>query len=466
MCASKAPKPILGIQSWRPNAYAETVRGSKIVSSDWNDCLPVETLCKIFRASIDNAVFPVALRSPLVLCHVCRCWRRLALGCPSLWQTIHLPYWIGFSLRHATSLLDFWLPLSRDIPIHVTFQARLFGTYSTDIVNHFVLHSKRISVLHLSFPKSLADVLFRMEPGRIDLLEVLVVDVNHVYFDEAHWDYPIITFSIAPRLRDCSFISQAPIPSSLIVLPWAQLRSLKLEGVTFTRDGTHILSQCRNLEECILGVVRWTSNSEPCDETFELRRLLSLTVEFEACGPIHPFFRCIVSPLLLQFSLAIRFPSGKDYPWPQDALMKWIWRSGMKLDRLKISCVRVQTKDLVSLLYSLPYVRHLRISDSNAITTRFFRTLTISRTSGLGAVPLLETLEIGDFHGSFVDEDAVVSMIQSRWWPGGAVIGSVQVGGVSRLVRARLTINPTASVRNLRRRLRHCTMEGLDLLIQ
>ncbi|KAJ7025718.1 hypothetical protein C8F04DRAFT_967303 [Mycena alexandri] len=54
--------------------------------------LPDDVVVEIFTASLPsdrNAVIDGA-KSPLLLCHICRAWRNLAISTPRLWTSLHI----------------------------------------------------------------------------------------------------------------------------------------------------------------------------------------------------------------------------------------------------------------------------------------------------------------------------------------------------------------------------------------
>jgi F-box-like len=71
----------------------EDLADAKLTQGPWRPSrLPLETLREIFHYYID-----LPLQSSWQLAHICRAWRRVALGCPSLWNKVRFSTYRCFS---------------------------------------------------------------------------------------------------------------------------------------------------------------------------------------------------------------------------------------------------------------------------------------------------------------------------------------------------------------------------------
>ena len=85
------------------------------------DKLPTELLIKIFHHTRPNSVledYNASYPYPVALSHVCRHWRKVALGAPTLWTDIRIVQYETEEIREATRV---YLERSKTCPIFLTW---------------------------------------------------------------------------------------------------------------------------------------------------------------------------------------------------------------------------------------------------------------------------------------------------------------------------------------------------------
>jgi hypothetical protein len=120
-----------------------------------------------------------------------------------------------------------------------------------------------------------------------------------------------------------------------IILPWAQLTSLILNGL-YPRDCVPILQQTPNLEHCELGLVDEKGDLPdivlPCLRVFTLRQ--------KSLPEIH-YLHTIIAPALQNLEIPESFLESNQI----DALTLFISKSGCKLREVRITGRRWIEKD-------------------------------------------------------------------------------------------------------------------------
>ncbi|KDQ55683.1 hypothetical protein JAAARDRAFT_208478 [Jaapia argillacea MUCL 33604] len=220
--------------------------------------LPPEILTRIFTLLASRPPSSQALSKPkrylwVRVVHVCRRWRRVAVGCPALWTRIVFSY-----PKWARAMLT----LSKAMPLVVSHRAtRTSRQYprSVKMVESALQHIQRIKQITLELPSSWLQLIFNTLPGDASapLLENISVSTSECHtiapisrmftLDTpilrtlqlsnctVHWDSRIlhhgrlvslrISFSVLPR-------STAALPQILPVLAHnPNLQTLALRNV-------------------------------------------------------------------------------------------------------------------------------------------------------------------------------------------------------------------------------------------
>lgn len=97
-----------------------------------------------------------AKRAPLILAHVCRSWRRTALGTPQLWTRLYLDLSDGTKAalpRNKLSALKFWMEKSRALPVSICLTLGRSNLYGSNIWNF------NIDIIRTRFDSLLLEVV-------------------------------------------------------------------------------------------------------------------------------------------------------------------------------------------------------------------------------------------------------------------------------------------------------------------
>ncbi|KAG1874359.1 hypothetical protein F4604DRAFT_740487 [Suillus subluteus] len=126
-----------------------------LVSPLWR--LPSEVLSHIFVHCLpeDKYLSPALELAPVLLTRICRRWREVAVGTPSLWCRLEVP-WVprtqqGLSFRVC---LHIWLQRSQGRPLSLALTCRSFYRTSTRVpIPHSALYKSNLIILYpcLSF---------------------------------------------------------------------------------------------------------------------------------------------------------------------------------------------------------------------------------------------------------------------------------------------------------------------------
>ncbi|KAF8625077.1 hypothetical protein AX15_005559 [Amanita polypyramis BW_CC] len=236
---------------------------SEILSEVFLHCL---TAHETTRASIP----------PLLLCHICSRWRRVALGTPRLWRYLSLKPSTRYLSRDVVErrlirLAGFYMDNAKDCTVSLHLELTRAGSWAPESENNwrglcnellirFIGRYHSISLQAPGFALTQLGAFSFLSPGQIQYLESLKLHVR-----SAHWDGVISLFSSAPRLRRIIFglqdgyvmdgswssISQHFSPS-LLPLPWGQLTHFCLLMSITVPVWHSLLPQLQSLEQCVI----------------------------------------------------------------------------------------------------------------------------------------------------------------------------------------------------------------------
>ncbi|KAJ7469025.1 hypothetical protein FB451DRAFT_1560096 [Mycena latifolia] len=158
-----------------------------------------------------------ARAGPLLLAQICRAWRSIAVGLPSMWSRPRL-----YSTKTRTqNLLQCWLARAGRHPLDLDIIASFSSNHTTErlfpTISPYSTQWRTFSC-HLQFP-----ILFLINEiqGRIPLLRELTISGPENGHDRLA---TVTAFSNAPQLRRVELLH---MPSGLISLPWGQLTHLE-----------------------------------------------------------------------------------------------------------------------------------------------------------------------------------------------------------------------------------------------
>ncbi|KAF7294220.1 hypothetical protein HMN09_01150400 [Mycena chlorophos] len=198
------------------------------------DILPLELVIEIFRVCSDAHTdsdnnWTTSTEAPLLLTHICRSWRAVALSAPILWTKFHIRC---FSSAH-TSLAQLWLPRSGKSPIDIA----IVGNLSFPTANHFlstiVDHASRIRKLRLGF--DFTDFgLLDVQAATFPELEELYLELRIRIREYGPDDIPEVvrSFGGAMNLRT---LGVSYLPVSAFSTPFSRLTRLVASGYDLNR---------------------------------------------------------------------------------------------------------------------------------------------------------------------------------------------------------------------------------------
>ncbi|KAJ7462113.1 hypothetical protein FB451DRAFT_1562674 [Mycena latifolia] len=213
----------------------------EITAEIFVDCLPTSrTDCEWNAADPQEA--------PMLLSHVCRTWREIAIGTPALWTTMDL------EIRDIESADIFKMWLSRTGALPLSVKLEISGDLEDDttggIFVTFAEHSRRmqsleleISVYHLQ-DMDIADDQWCFP--MLQLLNVCVFDAGDYNLRDDSGVPSIEIFRNSPLLCE---VSLSVAPPSFFSFPWQQLPKFT-SRLSTTADCLEMLRFSPSLTEC------------------------------------------------------------------------------------------------------------------------------------------------------------------------------------------------------------------------
>ena len=189
------------------------------------DKLPMELLAEIFKhARPDNILDAHIKKYPTSLAQVCRYWRSVALGAPTLWSNIYIMKYYTEETRMAARIS---LGRSRRCPLFLTWFSKEGQTNAEaqevidDLVIPYANRWQRITLF--ADGDEVADALVAMmEPLNFEILQDIEIS-------RPSWGPDTSGLTLcrnAPLLRRCRLLripSLPPIPSNLVVLDYESI---------------------------------------------------------------------------------------------------------------------------------------------------------------------------------------------------------------------------------------------------
>ncbi|KAK7051896.1 F-box domain-containing protein [Favolaschia claudopus] len=236
--------------------------------------LPNEIVAEIFGQFLPTYPTPPESRgtlSPTNLTQICRQWREIALGIPSLWRAIKL---FPHPKSHSTAAL--WAQRSASCPLSID---------AVHVQSLSVLLPHRLRWEHLS----LGLRLDRFEGGSLPLLRSLQLSTDYCH-------YPA-KIDNAPLLRKV-FIRG--FDADKITLPWERLTTLSVTQA-YASTWLPILQQTPQLVHCVLQLRVQYEYDQPYDSAHapEIPLLRLESLEFECRDKrLREFLHHLVVPSL------------------------------------------------------------------------------------------------------------------------------------------------------------------------
>ncbi|KAF8347424.1 hypothetical protein F5887DRAFT_955755 [Amanita rubescens] len=317
--------------------------------------LPPELLGQIFFecVSVGDLDNPNPTACLLVLSHVSKQWRAVALSTPVLWTTFAFVErgWTqvpGSYTYRAERWLNILIDRSGQLPLSFRFSSA-FDTHTHPIFSRLVELSHRwknvrLCLSHLAHP----------EPLSLPDLEYLILEGHSI--PATVGAEPRRTFSLAPRLTRLS-LQNCLSPTSSFSFPWSQIRQLHLKGNLICGDDyATILQQATNLESLLI------ENNEivpPHPTPIVCTSIKSLTVLTNTTsGCVNVLLTSLVLPNLTH--LNVRF--WKPPVDVMEAAVQLLDRSGSSITHF--TSRDLDDAQLVQLLEKMPHLTHVDLRGS------------------------------------------------------------------------------------------------------
>ncbi|KAJ7167576.1 hypothetical protein C8R46DRAFT_1093464 [Mycena filopes] len=212
--------------------------------------LPPEIICEIFLRCLPeeretDVVNPE--EAPLLLTHICRVWRQIAISLPTLWTTFEV---INIDATHLHDIAKTWFERSQNYRISVKIHGFLWRLENLDsLVEVFSQHSHRMCSLELHL--DLEDLLnMNTQLLNFPLLHNLSVCLIDNEEDLRLCDKSIEMFDTVPLLTE---VVTELLPS-MLCLPWQQLT--KFTGDRYTTVRCLEALRCMpNVLECAFSIL-------------------------------------------------------------------------------------------------------------------------------------------------------------------------------------------------------------------
>ncbi|TDL17660.1 hypothetical protein BD410DRAFT_901335 [Rickenella mellea] len=380
----------------------------EIISEIFLRCLPVDELP---RSSPETA--------PTSLTHVCRSWRKIAIGTPSLWCRIQVGVEDSddYPPRHAnprpsfdTRVLECWAGRSRSMPlsIHVGYPAESRLNYDS-MLEAVTKLAPQCKDMAFSMPASYLRQVMALVPDSTPLLASLVVYYGRV----RTWGGP------------CHFsldLSSAPLPllRSLSIratfrfnfhTPLNALRTLSLAQCS-PSNTLDILRNCPNIEDLALafyGQLRSDGAPQP-ESTILLLRVKKFNLintrytedvwEDNDCLEIGELLDHLCLPSLKFFLYRTRsLPYDEKDPQQWDYLSRLLYRSNCSVQDLEFDTNMIDAASVVRCLQLSPGLKHLGVT-ATALNEELVDVLTrpADDTIATYMCPLLESFHVDYVH--------------------------------------------------------------------
>ncbi|KAJ7730705.1 hypothetical protein DFH07DRAFT_1065961 [Mycena maculata] len=383
--------------------------------------VPTDIMQEIFVASLPSGQNSTITEqdAPLLLCHICRAWRSLALSTPRLWASLHISVPYGDRISSMNNVVNEWLSRSGILPlsISVAFIPRVPDSAPTSmLLNTLVNFSSRWEHIRFRFPVyEYLNPLASLSPSDVPILRTVAMDIFH-RFDDQEWNN--LGFIGTPSLHSAMIPSKTHGDSlNLLLIPvqWERLRRLSIQGTYYTYSDVAlaILQKCTLLETLSLSIMHASGNLSPATPC-RMDHLRNLYVSYHNSQP-DDFFAHLIAPRLVCLEY-MGASSDSQYPF-----MPMLSSCSLECLRLKPTSA-VYTESLIGVLSLVPTLRQLVLSgepwlqDAGVLDGRFI--LSLNRMdAGDVLCPDLEQIELLYFDA--LSDQTLLEFIQAR----GAAIG-------------------------------------------
>ncbi|KAJ3724139.1 hypothetical protein DFJ43DRAFT_1123723 [Lentinula guzmanii] len=312
--------------------------------------------------------------SPIVLSHVCRKWRSVALSTPQLWSTISVPHRTPLGCFNYANLVERCITHSRVSPLYITLAVLnstnaefrsptakgLRFSSALDTLDKFMPEISRWRYFHLDLLTSQTVLSERSFPslplsGAPNLYKILFRTYSP-NFDSSEVLWALELLRASPNLHHILFL--API-SNLVEAPWVHLQHFESRNGMRLRDLFLIFEGCPALENCIACFeLEDEGPSLPSfresDPVIVLSQLRKLQLTHLRQAELIAILQWLTAPSLTDLIFAGHHVSDS---WPDELFRSFLARSACELNTLSLSRLSYSDANMMDYL-RLPNVRH------------------------------------------------------------------------------------------------------------
>ncbi|KAJ7872287.1 hypothetical protein B0H14DRAFT_185831 [Mycena olivaceomarginata] len=279
---------------------------------------PNEIVCEIFVHFLPPYPIcppPTGPFSPILLTHICRGWREIALASPALWRAIHI--------SGNDDLVSTFLSRSvlRPLSIHVNEWQQPFDDLAQDFLAPLLPHCVRFEYLTLRLSTD-------FDSPRIDAAMPLLQRIDLAL--DNYSESPLVVLRQAPLLR-AAILNDGAAAST--ALPWVQLTSLTLT-MMWLHECIPILQKTSSLVHCKLELCHSIRHSDGVEVTLPALESLTLTdIPNVKEHLLSTHLQTFITPALCKLQIPEHF-LGLD---PIQSLASFISKSGCNLAHVHIA---------------------------------------------------------------------------------------------------------------------------------
>ncbi|KAJ6561982.1 hypothetical protein B0H19DRAFT_90965 [Mycena capillaripes] len=373
--------------------------------------LPVEIISEIFLHCIpENPLDPGAFNAPVVLGHVCRQWRDIALSLTDLWSAWSLAIDGNIPFKRLITGANLWLARSQNCPLSIRLHHRdgaspdvsdqderwreRASDFENVLMSAIAPHHRRWQNIELNVPLTVLRHLSQVTPddGLPYLTHLLLGSVQEDWGGADPDEEPITMFADAPQLRSLHLVLEAEDNLSRldhVHLPYEQLTHFT--GTLFgTLECLTLLAKTKSLVDCVFYVGNRVRTQDAVEST--LHRLKSLKL-FTTATDAHP---ALILAYLTLPSLETLVVGHQPQVMPH-ALAALVLRSKCTLRHF--SCQSMEREELVDCLQATPLLTTLDLFDYDQrdvvdVIRHLDYMLEEEESSGTPLVPNLQSIVI------------------------------------------------------------------------
>ncbi|KAJ6596355.1 hypothetical protein DFH09DRAFT_1357439 [Mycena vulgaris] len=211
--------------------------------------LPREITSEIFTACMPPAdeATPFPTHPPILLLHVCRAWRHIALSTPAFWAALYLHIGRRDDAPERQGVMDLaysWFSRACSLPIRLVLR----GSRPLECdLTYRIVHQHAATLRHLTLRLDWID--FHKLPDLGPLPGLRTLTLGHVYGHDRR-SRDVLTrafYAAAPQLRDVTL--ERGIHPRMVSLPWRQLTTVVGDGFTVV-ECLRVLDDSPRLKKC------------------------------------------------------------------------------------------------------------------------------------------------------------------------------------------------------------------------